>query len=286
MEAMAPVLLKVDSDCDPHVAGSHRVRLHAPGGIVSPEDWTVLSQVSSTFGNGTLKLVGHSCVEISGISTEVFDEAIAQLSQTDFTTSHIVLASSLCRGARQFAHRLSLRIHSLMQGPQGASKSSGSTREPELVVGIVDGSDTVVTHVQGQPVDIGVRLGKTVDVFMHGVPKGEFSDTEAAIELIAHHAYDAPSTEVQQSVAVNKRPIGWLTEHHEEALVDVGAGFENDEIDAENAGLLGVMGATISLTPCKGVIIHDLPEADADVVVRVLAPRGFIFDLNSPLLKN
>lgn len=81
-------------------------------------------------------------------------------------------------------------------------------------------------------------------------------------------------------------PIGWLTQHTEPGRVDLGAGLHRGVLPGEHAELIGQLGAAISVTEWRGVVIHDLAEGDADVVLRVLAPRGFIFDANSAFLND
>lgn len=79
-------------------------------------------------------------------------------------------------------------------------------------------------------------------------------------------------------------PIGWLAEHMPEGRVELGVGLYQGVMHADIAELVGRMEVPVTITPWKGLIFHDLAEADAEVVVRVLAPRGLIFDVNSPFL--
>ena len=81
-------------------------------------------------------------------------------------------------------------------------------------------------------------------------------------------------------------PIGWLDEHQAEGVVDLGAGVYQGAIPAQFAQLIGQLEVNITVTPWGGLVFHDIAEGDAEVVLRVLAPRGFIFDINSPLLRD
>ncbi|MDY5840914.1 MAG: precorrin-3B synthase, partial [Corynebacterium camporealensis] len=77
---------------------------------------------------------------------------------------------------------------------------------------------------------------------------------------------------------------GWLADHLPAGRVDLGAGLHRGILPADFAELIGRLEVDITVTPWQGVIFHDIADGDADVVLRVLAPRGFIFDVNSPLL--
>ena len=66
--------------------------------------------------------------------------------------------------------------------------------------------------------------------------------------------------------------------------MELGVGLFEGVMSADIAELVGRMEVPVTITPWKGLIFHDLAEGDADVVVRVLAPRGLIFDVNSPFL--
>ncbi|MDO5031601.1 hypothetical protein [Corynebacterium sp.] len=84
--------------------------------------------------------------------------------------------------------------------------------------------------------------------------------------------------------AAEAMPIGWLADRTTAGRVDLGAGLHRGLLPAEYAELIAHLEVPISITPWRGLIFHDLAEGDAEVVLRVLAPRGFIFDINSPLL--
>src|SRR5699024_2302369 len=79
-------------------------------------------------------------------------------------------------------------------------------------------------------------------------------------------------------------PICWLADHMPQGRVGLGVGLFEVVKSADIAGVVGRMEVPVSITQGKGLILHDLAEGDADVVVRVLAPRRLIFDVNSPFL--
>ena len=94
----------------------------------------------------------------------------------------------------------------------------------------------------------------------------------------------AEAGEHTSSALAEPGPIGWLDEHLPAGIVDLGAGVHKGAIPAEFAQLIGQLEVDITVTPWGGLVFHNIAEGDAEVVLRVLAPRGFIFDINSPLL--
>lgn len=75
--------------------------------------------------------------------------------------------------------------------------------------------------------------------------------------------------------------IGWLAQ--EDGHVDLGAALPLGAMNSQMARMLDVIGAPVTL--CRGAVLRigGLSESIAEQVVRVLAPQGLIFDVNSPL---
>ena len=108
-------------------------------------------------------------------------------------------------------------------------------------------------------------------------------------QAAAHHYEEAlqgtESLEHDASALAEPGPIGWLDDHLPAGVVDLGAGVHRGAIPAEFAQLIGQLEVDITVTPWGGLVFHNIAEGDAEVVLRVLAPRGFMFDINSPLLR-
>lgn len=79
-------------------------------------------------------------------------------------------------------------------------------------------------------------------------------------------------------------PIGWLEEHLPAGRVALGAGVVDRMLRADYAEMLGHMDIDVMITQWRTIFIPDIADGDAEVVIRFLAPRGFIFDATSPLL--
>lgn len=79
-------------------------------------------------------------------------------------------------------------------------------------------------------------------------------------------------------------PIGWIEEHLPAGRVALGAGVVDRMLRADYAEMLGHMDIDVMITQWRTIFIPDIADGDAEVVIRFLAPRGFIFDAASPLL--
>lgn len=73
-----------------------------------------------------------------------------------------------------------------------------------------------------------------------------------------------------------KDVIGWIS--RDDGTVSLGAALEDGIISSYLARLLGVIGTPSAITPFGTVLIHNLSEAIADQVLRVLPGMGMIFD--------
>lgn len=256
------------------------VCVHAPGGVMAPEDWSIVSEVARRYGDGDVHLVGHSCLEIHGIASGSEEDVEARFRQTELIREHLVLAAPLFEPARSLAHRLSLRLESTGQGLVA----------PDVVFGVLPANPEFSRGMDTDAVDVAVVLDcsgpqPTARVLVDDRETGTAVDDESALDLAVEAAMALePAGRALTTTIGADRPIGWIAEHHRPGTVTLGAGVHRGILAAEHAELLGVVGLPTSVTPHGDVLIHDLPEADADVILRVLAPRGFIFDANSDLL--
>lgn len=77
------------------------------------------------------------------------------------------------------------------------------------------------------------------------------------------------------------RPIGWLP-HPETGEVSLGCSLAFAHMSADAARILAAVDRPIVVTPWHSLVVHDLPEAVAERLVEMLAPRGVLFDQQSP----
>lgn len=266
---------------------SDTLRFHPAGGVVTPEQWLALGQSAREHGDGNVYLEQHSVIRLRGVdNAQVLGDVPLP------TTAAHVLASPLSLRARQVAQRIAEALADVDQDAPAIARAA--------LFGVDSGAGDLLTH----GVAAGLQLSgeeaeddedtATARLIRDGEPTGPLLGlTDAISQLVdfaekvsADHLQDlergsdaAGSTSISPAL-----PIGWLTEHTKPGRVDLGAGLQDGVLPGEYAGLIAQLGASISVTPWRGLVIHDLAEGDADVVLRVLAPRGFIFDANSPAL--
>lgn len=263
------------------------VRFHPAGGVVTSEQWLALGQAAREQGDGYVYLEEHSVISLRGVNNE---QVLGDVPLP--TTAAHVLASPLSPHARRVAQRVAEALS------EAEGVSSALVRDS--VFGIDGGAGDLLSHgvtaglqLSGDDAGEGEDAG-SARLIREGTATGpvlELTDAisqllDYALEVSAAHSKDIPTLLSAAAAASTPPvlPIGWLTEHTEPGHVDLGAGLEDGKLPGEYAGLIAQLGAPISVTPWQGLVIHDLAEGDADVVLRVLAPRGFIFDANSPAL--
>ena len=150
-----------------------------------------------------------------------------------------------------------------------------ANEHPDVCVTFVENSTEVRVHALGMDVRTSIaEAPHTVAEILQG-----FDEDKIAKAVLD----DTPSAGA--ALPNNQLPIGWLADHMPKGRVELGVGLFEGVMSADIAELLGRMEVPVTITPWKGLILHDLSEGDADVVVRVLAPRGLIFDVNSPFFR-
>jgi precorrin-3B synthase len=77
-------------------------------------------------------------------------------------------------------------------------------------------------------------------------------------------------------------PVGWIGQ--DDGRVALGAAVRLGVLEAQVAEYLAAPEAPLVITPWRSVLVCDLDEGVADVALRVLAPRGLVFDEHSPWL--
>lgn len=266
---------------------SDTLRFHPAGGVVTPEQWLALGQAAREHGDGYVYLEQHSVISVRGVSNE---QALGDVPLP--TAAAHVLASPLSPQARRVAQR----VADALAETEGTSLAL--TRA--AVFGVDGGAGDLLAHGVAAGLQLsGASAGQDEEadsarLILEGAATGPALGLCDAISQLVDYvdevsaenpeAIDRLSSATPAGLAQSDVPIGWLTEHTAPGRVDLGAGLQDGVLPAEYAGLIAQLGAAITVTPWQGLVIHDLAEGDADVVLRVLAPRGFIFDANSPAL--
>ncbi|WKD59310.1 hypothetical protein [Corynebacterium caspium] len=104
----------------------------------------------------------------------------------------------------------------------------------------------------------------------------QYPETKSQNELSAYglaadtEALNPPSFDSAAEV------IGWFAQP--DGLVSLGASLPNNIISAQLARMLAVIGTRSTLTAHGTIFLHDMSEAIAEQVLKVLAPLGLNFD--------
>lgn len=251
------------------------LRLHVVGGFTSPNDWIHLGYCAAHWADGSVYIRPNSAIELRGVTDKA--QLAAELDKLELQSFHIpVLASPLSAAAKQAARELATHLY---------------TEQPGLESLAITTTDD---DLPASATQVSMRLldDATLDIIQSPAtnsPSAGLSLADAAAHLLR---LGAQSTETKGTGASGAElnaepgPIGWLDEHQADGVVDLGAGVHQGAIPAQFAQLIGQLEVAITVTPWGGLVFHDIAEGDAEVVLRVLAPRGFIFDINSPLLRD
>lgn len=251
------------------------LRLHVVGGFTSPNDWIHLGYCAAHWADGSVYIRPNSAIELRGVTDKA--QLAAELDKLELQSFHIpVLASPLSAAAKQAARELATHLY---------------TEQPGLESLAITTTDD---DLPASATQVSMRLldDATLDIIQSPAtnsPSAGLSLADAAAHL---QRLGAQSTETKGTGASGAElnaepgPIGWLDEHQADGVVDLGAGVHQGAIPAQFAQLIGQLKVAITVTPWGGLVFHDIAEGDAEVVLRVLAPRGFIFDINSPLLRD
>ncbi len=78
--------------------------------------------------------------------------------------------------------------------------------------------------------------------------------------------------------------IGWIP-HDADDRVTLGAATDGAVLDARRLQFIAAIGCPVIVGPRRTLLLCDLDEWTAEQVVRVLAPMGFVFDADSPTVR-
>ena len=244
-------------------------RIHVAGGSTHAQDWITLAKCSSLCADGFVYIDRFSAIELRGITdVQALNQQFQKLQLR--ATPVPVMASPLSAAAKQTAQELAAELDAVEGGPGLA---------------VIAEDDSLPAGAAG----VSLSIDKDGSLYLGRSPLGDAPTTPLTLRTAAQHYLEARKEATpldhNASALAEPGPIGWLDEHLPAGIVDLGAGVHKGAIPAEFAQLIGQLEVDITVTPWGGLVFHNIAEGDAEVVLRVLAPRGFIFDINSPLLR-
>lgn len=110
---------------------------------------------------------------------------------------------------------------------------------------------------------------------------GDFLIPTMDVCLAEHRQALAEQVRFKEETPATHTPIGWLADGD---TVDLAFGFCQGTVEAHLLELVAAIPYPMSSHRGARLRLRGLPALHADIVVKELAPRNFIFDENSPLL--
>lgn len=277
-------------------------RIRVPGGHITPDIWAILADLADSFGDGDIHITTRGNLQVRGIQdTEGFAAAVR---------GHGLLPSPAHDRVRNIiVSPLGFHIHDLAQKLDQALLES--TQVTTLSGRTLFGIDAGQGDIFGQQVDFGViDCGTEFHIIIGGELAGvscqrdnvpmvlvRLAETWAVHRGKAWRVSEKPGIKPELLAAIGDYsapavpptfgeppscPIGWFDI---DGSVHLGAGLRFGVLPSQLARMIGVIGAPVTVTPWHSLVIHGLNEDIAEQVVRVLAPQGLIFDVNSTWLR-
>ena len=301
-----------DDDACPGALQTHRAadgqlaRIRLPGGMITPAQLDALALAATDFGSSALELTSRGNVQIRGLrDTGVVAERLSDAGLLPSITHERVrniVASPLSgrSGGLSDVRELVLALDSAVQRDPRLSLLPG-----RFLFGLDDGrgdisgigadagihaldESTVALLLAGR--DTGVRL-KVAEVVTTLVSVARrFTELRGECWRVAELKDPLPVLGTMTPTASSggtwpastRPPVGWINQT--DGHVTLGAAVPLGVLDAESAHYLATVGAPMAITPWRSVLLFDLDEGTADIALRVLAPRGLVFDQSSPWL--
>ncbi|UXA16140.1 precorrin-3B synthase [Mycobacterium sp. SMC-4] len=295
-----PGALQTHSAADGELA---RVRL--PGGVLGAAQLEAMALAAIDHGSATLELTSRGNLQIRGVQ------------DTGAVAATLVAAGLLPSPTHERVRNI---VASPLSGRSGgltdtrglvAALDAAIRQDPRLaelpgrfLFGLDDGrgdvsglAADVAVHAVGDATmavllagrDSGLRVARDQVVGTLTALAHRFLDVRgtawrvaelAAPEAVLDREPDAPPGATWP--ARTRPPVGWIEQ--DDGRVTLGAAVPLGVLDAHTARFLAAVASPMAVTPWRSVLLFDLDEGVADTALRVLAPRGLIFDENSPWL--
>ena len=291
-----------------HRAADGRIgRIRVPGGYMEPDTWETLADLSDSYGDGAIHLTTRGNLQIRGISetnAAAFTAAVETAGLLP-SVAHDRIRNIIAAPLSPELLPLVRELDRLLLDDPTTARLSGRT-----LFGIDDGSGMIAARrpdigvlpasglhhliLGGSPVDAATTPGDTARALARAaalwaarrgkawrIEEQPGAAADIAAELIGSgHAGAVPAP--VSPVDAPEPPIGWID--RPDGTISLAAGLRFGALDTHLARMIATTGRPTQVTCWRSVIIDDLDVASAEVVVKVLAPMGLIFDSASPWL--
>ncbi|MFT4088629.1 MAG: precorrin-3B synthase [Gordonia sp. (in: high G+C Gram-positive bacteria)] len=298
-----------------HQAADGRLaRVRLPGGRISSEQLEALAAAADEFGDGFLELTVRGNLQVRGIGDDavaafaslLVDAGLAGDAEHDRVRNISVSPLSGRVGSIADLWPLAESLDDALRARSWTSELSGRfwfglddghgdvlARRPDLGVVAVD-ADRLELVVAGAPTgrvvvrdEAPAALLAVAEEFLR---RRDGHWNIASLDGEAYAAVRAAASSLGEPLGsspdrahVRTPLVGWFGQ--DDGRVMLGAVTEFARLSSRQAQFLAAIGAPVLVTADREILIADLTDAVADTVVRVLAPMGFVFDVNSPWVR-
>ncbi|MFE6923516.1 precorrin-3B synthase [Nocardia sp. NPDC057663] len=288
-------------------------RIRVPGGRLEPGQLQALADAARELGNGHLELTSRGNVQLRQVRdaaalADRLDAAGLLPSRTHERVRNIVASPLSGRvGGWADVHGLAVDLDAGLRADPRLAELPGrvlftlddgrgdvSTLRGDIGIQAV-GADEFALLLAGADTGVRVTASEAVDVMLDAARgfldlRGTGDDGQwrlheipGGAERVTETLDRSPAGDRLELGATHTVPIGWLDQDN--GLVSLGAGVPLGTLPARTAEFLAAVERPVYVTPWRSLVITDLDEGPAETVVRVLAPMGLIFDVQSPWLQ-
>lgn len=287
-------------------ADGELARIRLPGGVISAAQLEAVAHAATAFGSSTIELTSRGNLQVRAVrDTAAAAELVAAAgllpSPTHERVRNIVasplsgrsggvcdvrgLVAALDTAVQEDPRLERLPGRFLFALDDGRGDVSGLGADAGIHA--LDDS-TAALLLAGR--DTGVRLGipdavtelVSLAVRFTEIRGNYWRVDELSDPLTLLGALTPTAPPGRTWAATTRPPVGWIEQS--DGRITLGAGVPLGVLDADTARFLAAVNAPVAVTPWRSVLLFDLDDGTADVALRVLAPRGLVFDENSPWL--
>ncbi len=301
-----------DADACPGTLQTHQAadgelaRIRLPGGMITAAQLEAVARAASDFGSSTIEMTSRGNLQIralrdTGSVAGLLCEAGLLPSITHERVRNIMASPLSGRlGGHCDLRGLVVALDTAVQRDPQLSQLPG-----RFVFGLDDGRG----DISGLGTDAGIHAldESTAALLLAGHDTGvrlDLSEVIGALVAVARRftqlrgqswrvaELDGPLMVLGGLTATASAgrtwptsthpPVGWISQA--DGHVALGAAVPLGVLDAESARYLAAVDTPMAITPWRSVLLFDLDEGTADAALRLLAPRGLVFDDNSPWL--
>lgn len=289
-------------------ADGELARIRVPGGVIDAPALEALAGAAEEFGDGAVEITVRGNLQVRGIAADAVPAFAAAMSAAGLTADvehdrvrNVALSPLTGRvGGLADLRGIARELDRSLRGDTGIVGLSGRfwfglddgrgdvlSRRPDVTALAVDGQ-TAVLMIDGQQAgparplaalpEVMPALARTFLSLAEG--RWRIADLPGPLRAELLDAAGGATGGASPVPAAPEPRVGWFDQHDGGVLL--GAVVPFGRLTGEQARFAAAVGGPVIITAERELLLPDLTEPVAETVVRVLAPRGFVFDANSP----